>query len=520
MIINEVLKILEMGVYQTNVSSNLPDNFSVQHLETQIKKDVFLSDNYTYEYISVSGDIVSIFFTENISDETTTYITENIIDTHFVPEKPQNTDPNSLLLNIFLERSINSQELYRGSIVNTSGLTFTATGIEYVINDNCYRIGNSSITLSTADETYDRIDLICANELSQLVQISGTPSIDPATPTIPIDNVKLLSVTVNASSSEPSATYSYLYNHENEWTITDNSDNLDVNDTSLILSGTKSIKIENPVTNNTITIANNEPITIKSYDSIVIRLQLTQPAVVSNIVKCNLVGYNEDKLISNPINIFNPSFGFNPSLSGAIQNINIPVNDMGIKTNKLDTFKFIFVGVANSTLSFHIDQIYLQNGIPNNSTTLNNDIINLDSVSNLSNLSKNYISYTFCDRWGPYLYRSGNSGWSSLASIYFPGTNNISGENVGIVVISQQSTGGNDDYMQWRVIDYTNDDNVISQSSANNYTSKTRWSMPALSNLPDESAAWELEWRETDQYGSPDSHGRSIYLYSITIEIS
>src|SRR5438876_7498267 len=71
-----------------------------------------------------------------------------------------------------------------GGVVWTSGLNFTVSATTYSINGTSYSSPQTDFTLTAADATHDRIDVIVVNTSSAATYITGTPAGTPLQPTI------------------------------------------------------------------------------------------------------------------------------------------------------------------------------------------------------------------------------------------------------------------------------------------------------------------------------------------------
>ena len=145
--------------------------------------------------------------------------------------------------------------LYSGGASWDSGLTFHVTHLEYVIGGTFYTSAPTSVTLSTADPTFDRIDVIVADTNGVVSVVTGTPSASPVKPEIGIDQVEVSFVYVAAGATTPtgvSSTNIYLENAGiggGEWAATTNAGGRVVlGDTTDPYQGTKDISAISPIT--------------------------------------------------------------------------------------------------------------------------------------------------------------------------------------------------------------------------------------------------------------------------------
>src|SRR5438128_9010163 len=66
-----------------------------------------------------------------------------------------------------------------GGVVWTGGLNFTVSASIYSINGISYSSSQTNLTLSAADSTHDRIDVIVVNTSSVATYVTGAPAGTP-----------------------------------------------------------------------------------------------------------------------------------------------------------------------------------------------------------------------------------------------------------------------------------------------------------------------------------------------------
>ena len=75
-----------------------------------------------------------------------------------------------------------------------------------------------SVTLDTADVSFDRFDLIVLSEDGTVSVIKGIASDNPIIPTLPNDRLLLLTINVKVGMTEPNVISEIIYNENSEWT--------------------------------------------------------------------------------------------------------------------------------------------------------------------------------------------------------------------------------------------------------------------------------------------------------------
>jgi hypothetical protein len=120
---------------------------------------------------------------------------------------------------------VQGNRLLSGNVSYISGLTFSVSPLEYLINGTIYDITSATtVTLNSGDTTYDRIDVIYADISGNTGVLEGTPSENPEKPIVDGDTqVEVTFVLVPANSTTADITSFIIYNENagppTEWTF-------------------------------------------------------------------------------------------------------------------------------------------------------------------------------------------------------------------------------------------------------------------------------------------------------------
>jgi len=120
---------------------------------------------------------------------------------------------------------VQGNKLLNGSVSYVSGLTFSVSPLEYLINGFIYSITNETfVTLSSGDSTYDRIDVIYADISGNTGVLQGVPSENPEKAIVDGDTqVEVTFVLVRANSTTADIQSFVIYNENSgpptEWTF-------------------------------------------------------------------------------------------------------------------------------------------------------------------------------------------------------------------------------------------------------------------------------------------------------------
>lgn len=138
-------------------------------------------------------------------------------------------------------------ELIDGSILWKTGLTFSATVINYKILGTKLASPKQEITLDAADATYPRIDSFYVDMNSNLHVAKGTPAAIPIAPTLEWYQLLVASVTILAGATEPdNLDVEWVYLENTEWTTSETHEtfvSVDFASTDAPATGTKRIKV-------------------------------------------------------------------------------------------------------------------------------------------------------------------------------------------------------------------------------------------------------------------------------------
>lgn len=141
----------------------------------------------------------------NLSDcSDTKIVSEKVLRTELLKSQPQRIKPNGLIY---------------GAVVHTSGYTFTVSKCKYYIDGIEINTAEKLITLSPADNTYDRFVVITGSKYGVIDVVYGAATEYPVKPEIPVEyNVVIASIYVKANSTVPSEIVkTIIYDENTEW---------------------------------------------------------------------------------------------------------------------------------------------------------------------------------------------------------------------------------------------------------------------------------------------------------------
>jgi len=308
--------------------------------------------------------------------------------------------------------------LLNGGLVSWSGsgLTMDVSAADYLINCKEYSTITSQVTLSTADATYDRFDIIYVDTNSTVGVITGTASATPIFPQIdPASQLQLAVISVPAGATTPGDVSSIvIYNEDIEWTSG-----------SIMSSGTVDfVSTNNPFigTYNALMSANANgviywdtanPININDYTTL--KMYVRIDGGFDNDLAAYLVYLRSGgNPITNPIYL--TDYGLDLSISGSYQIVTIPITAFTFAGSSSDVFDGVQLKFNNGSAALHIDYVQLQGGIPNGNSPYITNIFRVPGVDSIY-FTKNGINYAIKDSIGS----GGGSSYTFPYSIVAPG---------------------------------------------------------------------------------------------------
>lgn len=224
-----------------------------------------------------------------------------------------------------------------GQIIWTSAYNFTITTADYFIQGVEYTSPQTNVTLSAADPTNDRIDVIAVNSSGAVVVITGTAAAQPSEPIIdPATQLKLGIVTVTHGTTQPvTAVSQQIYLDDaggpSEWNATVSGTSIVANSLNNPLPpATHDIEVSTAVAGDYIKLVKPSGTqSLINYDNFIlyIRSKATWAKGRGLSITLRLSG----AIVGQAVNI-NPSgsFGFSSSTTGSYQAVSIPFTAFAI----------------------------------------------------------------------------------------------------------------------------------------------------------------------------------------------
>jgi len=264
-----------------------------------------------------------------------------------------------------------------------SALDFVVGACTYTISGVTYTSAITTVTLSAADPTDPRIDVIAVDTTGVVVVLAGTPAASPAAADVdPATQLQLTFVYVAAAAVVPSnITTDNIYDENVEWACTSTA-TINCNSSSNPYRNTKDIEATASGLARSFTLIKPAAGTIDlaTRNTLVfyIRSKAAWPTGTSGSTAARFLSIfwqNGATQRGVQVVVRDGTFGFSSSNTSAYQQISIPTSLFGNAGLPVTTLRGVVSGPAGtSTIGFYIDAISLLAGVtpPSLPTTLMN----------------------------------------------------------------------------------------------------------------------------------------------------
>jgi hypothetical protein len=251
-----------------------------------------------------------------------------------------------------------------GGIFWTGGLNFTVSAATYFIGGISYSSPQTNLSLSTADATNDRIDIIAVNSVGAAVIITGTPNAVPVAPdTDPSTQLQLTFAYVPAAATTPSGvTNESLYLENTEYTSSTNAaTHFNLASTTNPFAGTKDIEATNAANGDYITLVKpSGSLNLSLFSTLTFYIR--SKATWASPKSLSIFWLNGTTVVGVPVAVKGSgTFGFDSSVTSSYQQITIQITSFATSTTLADRLRIAVAG-GSTALGFYIDNIVLQAG--------------------------------------------------------------------------------------------------------------------------------------------------------------
>lgn len=266
-----------------------------------------------------------------------------------------------------------NQLLSGGQIEWVSNYNFTVGAATYEILGVNFNSPLTNITLSAADPTNDRIDVVVLDNTGSVVVLTGSPAPTPAEPVIdPSTQLKLTTILVTHATTAPTqVTKEDIYHSNTEWTTTrspNSSPPWNLASTNNPYDTTVDIEATNAALNAYVQLQKPAAGTVDLANSNNLVFYIRNKVAWDSARSLTISWRASGTIKGTQIILKNGSFGFSTSLLGVYQQVAIPTTLFGINGVLVNQLRFTVSGSGATTLNFYLDDITLQGGISTGNT--------------------------------------------------------------------------------------------------------------------------------------------------------
>ena len=245
-----------------------------------------------------------------------------------------------------------------GQVVWESAYTFRVSAATYYIGGVLYTSSEQTVTLTAADGSNDRIDVIYLDTALAVNDITGTAAALPTEPDIdPATQLKLTFVFVDAASSVPSGvTNESVYLENTEWTSAVSGSGFNAASTTTPYAGTTVIEGTTVTNGSYVSLAKGSSIALDSYA--VLAMFVRSKATWNNGRVLRVQWFNAGVAVGTPVTIASGYWGFNSATTGVYQQVAIPIANFVVPATQ--TVTHLRITDSGGSIGFFIDNIILQ----------------------------------------------------------------------------------------------------------------------------------------------------------------
>jgi len=252
-----------------------------------------------------------------------------------------------------------------GSIGWDSALTYRVGAANYYVNGVAITSTEQTVTLSAADGSNPRIDVLKLDAAGVLSATAGTAAAEPAESTIdPELYLRLGIVLVPTGATQPTITQTNIYteNGAEGWTTAVSAGTITAAGATNPRTGSVVVDGTAVAANTYITFtkpaAGTQDMSVENNLVFFVRVKAAFPSTKA----LRLGWYSGTALRGVSVTVSNGLYGFNSATTGSYQQISVPISAFSIPSGNTITNLRITVVGGGSTVGFYIDDIVLNSG--------------------------------------------------------------------------------------------------------------------------------------------------------------
>jgi len=285
-----------------------------------------------------------------------------------------------------------------------------------------------SVTLSPADPTLNRIDVIYIDGDGNVGVIEGTPAVNPSEPQVdPAYQIKRTSVYIPAASTLPAGFLrEVIYDENVEWTPT-TTGTVSFSNTTNPFHLTISADMASQLVSRTQTYTKPSG-TLQSTDYSLFKMYIDLKATIVAASNIQVRFYNGAVAVSTAITL-SATYGFSKTDVG-YQNITIPFSAFAWTSTTFNRVIITFVGVQGGS---YVDWVQLQGGIPNGQSNFITDVFRKVGTDSVFQVINSVPEFAFIDSTG------GGGGGGSVTDFLYTDTYALDGTVINSTTIPNLS---------------------------------------------------------------------------------
>lgn len=247
-----------------------------------------------------------------------------------------------------------------GAVVNTTGLAFQNTVANYYINGALLSATSQTVTLTTADATNPRIDVVALDNTGTLIKITGTPAAQPSSPSVdPSTQLALTFVLVPAlATAPPGVTNEAVYSAGTGWTGSTSGSGFNLSSSTNPTIGATSIEATALTSGSYANFDRGSGEVLTQAGGLLV-FNIQSKAAWANKRTIQIQFRNASNVaVGPPVTLQTGAFGFTSSNTSSIQFVAIPIGNFALPA--ATSVRYVRFTDAGGAIGFWINPITIQ----------------------------------------------------------------------------------------------------------------------------------------------------------------
>lgn len=249
-----------------------------------------------------------------------------------------------------------------GSVVVISGFNLLVSAATYSIQGQQYTSPQTAKTLSAADPTNPRIDIVAVDSTGAVVVVEGTPGANPSAPTLdPETQMDLTFIYVPAGATDLEVVSTDVYRENTEWTAVSSGASIVVNSSNNPNAGTTCVEATNAAANDYVEFTKPSGyLETGGLENLVLNIRSKAAWASQKSLVIRL--YQDTVLQGAAVTVKSGTYGFASGATTAYQQIVIPMSLFKLNGGSVNKVR-ITVNGGGASIGFYLDDIFFQQGV-------------------------------------------------------------------------------------------------------------------------------------------------------------